>query len=854
MKLRHGCNVKFLGNRLLRSFLSNVFYCILFCVISLSCSVDPLAFIVYPQNPSKLEELAAKEVRRYVYQTTGELLPLVSSDVLPEKNKNYFVIASANTKLLSTSIFDENLKKETEGLGKENFLLKTIQRKKGKICLICGGGDVGTLYGAYDLARHFGVRFYLHGDVIPDVKKSFVMPDLDENEKPLFKLRGILPFHDFPEGPDWWTRNDYKSFLSQLPKLKMNFVGFHTYPEGGLGPEPTVWVGLPQDCNADGTVNFSDATSWHNTQRDPDYDGLYRPEKTGNFSYGGSDVFETDDYGPEVNTPSDFPFPETMEQSNAMINRTGTMLNDVLGYAQKLGIKTCVGTEAPLNIPQVVDERLKELGKDPVDSSTVKELYEGMFKRIMLTYPIDYYWFWGHEGQIKEDAFQKDVLQAVAAKEKLSAPFKLGICGWGWIANNFPSLDKVLPGDMAFSCISGSLGRDFINPNYNKIQRDEKWAISWFEDDPAMISPQLYVGRLLKDASDALQYKCTGLMGLHWRTRILGPNIDAMAQSAWNQVNANSKKNSRVLPVDDFYKDWAVSQFGKEVAKKVSSVFIKLDGKFPRTSRWYRGPGVIVIPKTTWEEEKIKYAFVAEMENLRTQVIGAGNLERFDYWLNQFRYVKAMAQVGCCRRQLDLAMAQINEEEEYSSKLKIAEGKALPLRIKLNKLLGEMYGYLLATLNNSSEMGTIANVEQQSMLRCQLLTFHDDALRKILQKELPAEANPWKEYRGPVRIIVPAKRTLIDSDELLKLKVICLGNEKVKELALYYKGIGKAAFHKVPLTHVARSVYSVSIPPFKNDLEYYIQAKTEEGDLISWPATAPELNHTVLALNNLYIK
>ena len=33
---------------------------------------------------------------------------------------------------------------------------------------IIGGDDIGTLYGAYRYAEHLGVRFYLHGDVVPD--------------------------------------------------------------------------------------------------------------------------------------------------------------------------------------------------------------------------------------------------------------------------------------------------------------------------------------------------------------------------------------------------------------------------------------------------------------------------------------------------------------------------------------------------------------------------------------------------------------------------------------------------------------------------------------------------------------
>ena len=80
---------------------------------------------------------------------------------------------------------------------------------------------------------------------------------MDEIGRPLFDRRGIQPFHDFPEGPDWWGAEAYKAILAQLPKLRMNFFGLHTYPEGGVGPEPLTWIGPPGELNDDGTVQAS---------------------------------------------------------------------------------------------------------------------------------------------------------------------------------------------------------------------------------------------------------------------------------------------------------------------------------------------------------------------------------------------------------------------------------------------------------------------------------------------------------------------------------------------------------------------------------------------------------------------
>ena len=45
-----------------------------------------------------------------------------------------------------------------------------------------------------------------------------------------------------------------RPILAQLPKMRMNFFGLHTYPEGGVGPEPAVWIGPPDEIGEDGQV------------------------------------------------------------------------------------------------------------------------------------------------------------------------------------------------------------------------------------------------------------------------------------------------------------------------------------------------------------------------------------------------------------------------------------------------------------------------------------------------------------------------------------------------------------------------------------------------------------------------
>ena len=89
------------------------------------------------------------------------------------------------------------------------------------------------------------------------------------------------------------------------------------------------------------------------------------------------------------------------------------------------------------------------------------------------------------------------------------------------------------------------------------------------------------------------------------------------------------------MPVEDFYLDFARANFGDTVADPAGQLLAKMDGvHLPQASDWKNGPGDLVPNAAPWSEVKPRYAFVDELAALRPQVNGAGNLERFDYWLN----------------------------------------------------------------------------------------------------------------------------------------------------------------------------------------------------------------------------
>jgi len=969
---------------------------LLSAIVVVSCGVlkkGPI--IIISKDASALEELAAQEVRRYLYLRTGKLLLVEPRSNAADVRHDAIVILEKEH-FLAADFSDLELKPKVEALGAEEYVLKTFPHRRKTVLVVAGGDGAGTLYGAYRLAEKWGVRFYLHGDVVPDAQIPLEIPAVDEAGRPLFRLRGIHPFHDFPEGPDWWNAEEYKAILGQLPKLRMNFFGLHTYPEGHPNAEPTVWIGLPEDSRPDGTVSFSYPSSYQNTLRG---NWGYEATNTGDFHFGASALFESDGFGPEVMGTA-LPEPQTPEESNAVFGRTGVMLRDAFTFGRSLGIKTCVGTEMPLTIPEAVKKRLQEKGLDPRDPAVVQEVYKGLFTRIRQAYPLDYYWLWTDENWTWSDADDKtvqgvvdDARIALAAAAEVQAPFAMATCGWVLgPPSDRPLFDRALPKEVAVSCINREVGKAPVDPMFARIGGRSKWAIPWFEDDPSLTSPQLWAGRMRKDAVDALAYGCDGLLGIHWRTRALAPNIGALAAAAWNQepwgkslssiqeegpvngvyvsfpgkdvagtkeqalyqdirdrvfgyslnvpngtydvvlkfregefkekgrrvfdISLEGKKvtekvdifglvgadraldlrfrkvavedgrleidfadrihyptiagivvegegfskkincgggdfgdyeadwpeTPRYAPVLDFYEDWAAHEFGPEVAVKAAAVFARIDGHLPQLNVW-TGPGGIKPDPRPWEEARKDFEFVDELAALEPRIAGKGNASRFAYWLASFSYMREMARLECLWAEYNTALETLKRLPDEKARTEAAERALLPIRERLVGGLKDLYGFLLATVSNTGELGTVANWEQH--LLPALMHRPGEELGKLLGKDIPSTAQLPRTYDGPPRVIVPTVRTALVRGEALNLKVLILAKEKPAEATLHWRELGEGEYATAPLANVARGVYRVSCPETAKDIEYYVRVWVDNEEVF-FPPSAPLVGQTVV--------
>ncbi len=821
-------------------------------------SLDSLPYIVKPLDESDLSALSAREVRRYIYLRTDQLLEIQSHTELPEDG-NLIVVAEATHPMIER--FDLSI----PGDPSEPYTwIKTIEDDDRMILLITGSSDTLLLNAAYRYAEHLGIFFGLSEDVIPDEKISLTLSGFDEVGRPNFETIGTQPYHDFPSGPDLWRTEEYLHFVSQLPKMGMNFIGIHTYPtynslwdqEGNhqRGPEPNVWIGMEDDFDATtGEVTWSYPAYYAHSRR-PHWIWGFDVHDTGKYHAGARELFPTDGWGTDAmgETP---PMPGDIAASNVVFNEVGSMFNIAFTHAQRMGVQTALGTELPLGvehdgsdtwvrgIPPSLQERLIEKGKDPADPQTVKDLYKGIFSRIMATHPLDYYWLWSYEiwpGDSPEavNSYETDIALALEALNELGNPFQIAHAGWQLGTNDDPAeLDDVFPKEAPFFSLMGSA------TGYDQLSEDRvKWPSTWLEYDRSLGQPELAVDRIHEDAYAAYQIAAEGFITEHWRTRIMSPNIGAMRALSWTYGPSSEAPIAPYVPawpsdfVDQFYLDWATRMFGPEVAEEIAEVFLILEYDMPHPVDWteeqtgdfYMVPGAIIANPVDWAEESQRYEFVETFENLRSSIEGEGNLERFDYWLKSWQSLKLKGEYGSVRFQFEKAM----EENNWES--------ALDYRVRLASLFETIMQKEVEKVSNVSDLGDIMNLEVVNWKQL-MVNKHDDALTEGLGYDLPPEAYPSDIYKGEPFIRVLAPRTQVNTGEALKLDVIAMGTDNP---VLKYRTMGELTWNTIELNPVGRSVYEVNIPAQPNDFEYMI-----ESGMTKTPASANNPNptyHTVV--------
>jgi hypothetical protein len=287
----------------------------------------------------------------------------------------------------------------------------------------------------------------------------------------------------------------------------------------------------------------------------------------------------------------------------------------------------------------------------------------------------------------------------------------------------------------------------------------------------------------------------------------------------------------------------------------MAQIFTALDGvkektirledglaRIPRPVTWINGPGNILVSKSPWDSVKIQYDFVDKMEKLRPEVSGNGNLERFDYWLNQFKYLRSTGELACTLRLYRNAAQQMDKMDQLQKK-DFAHEKLLQI---LKQEVSELYNvhrYLVSTISTWGEIGSITNWQQH------VIPYHIQPQIKEIVK-LTGDSS-WvtdlfpKSLSGLKKLIIPSPQTTMQKGKDFTVKVL-LFNIVNQKPVIHWRILGHKDFQQLDLTQTSRNYWLARIPAVQltDDFEYYISVN--DGIDFIFPASAPLINLAVV--------
>ena len=201
-----------------------------------------------------------------------------------------------------------------------------------------------------------------------------------------------------------------------------------------------------------------------------------------------------------------------------------------------------------------------------------------------------------------------------------------------------------------------------------------------------------------------------------------------------------------------------------------------------------------------------------ELAALRPLVRGASSLERFDYWLETFRYMRAMGELRCASARLRTAVAAMRSAPAADRPPTEGRGRARAAARDGPRSPRASWSTSTAPVSTRGELGTVANWQQHVLPR----VFEQPGPRDRAGPRSRAAGRRSSRSRatvGPERLVVPADRTALEPGEPLRLEAIVIGR-RAGSLGANSRGVrwAPAPGPPLPFELAGRGVWRVSLP------------------------------------------
>ncbi len=725
---------------------------------------------------------------------------------------------------------------------------------RGNILSLTAAGPTALLYSVFDFLERQGAFFGIDGESYPlNASAELRLPPEGASwaATPRFPLRGLLPWPDFLNCITVYNEEDFLAYFEAMLRMRFNLFGMHVY----TGSRQWAESYLSFEFAGAGHLAFLDTTATHRWG--------YLPQRTSRFTMGGADFYDGEVFGAEAARQARDPW-EAAELAR-------NLLRNAFAFARKLGIRTGIGFE-PYQIPDEIwralppevrpaemPERRTAEPRFDIESLTARRLLETRLAQLLEAYPdVDYVWLWEDEQmnwESRRTGIPLSLTPFVQAHDFLRrhAPSKrLVLSGWGGVARHFAYFHERLPGDIVFSCLSDSLGWDPIHEVFGKLEGRERWPIPWLEDDPGMWQAQFHVHRFRRDVDLAAGYGCQGMLGIHWRHRIVDPTAGFFARALWDAT----------LEPARYYQDYAVTQAAGARAGRLARLLDDIDrnrkllssftgefkdghavirqfsGDYNEAFTYWAGydpdPGVIASQKEVLEEFR---ALVAEatspVERERLAYL-AGHVEFL------VPYAEAWTLASAIHRALSKA-AELKKSGDEAGARQLVSTEAVPLWLRL---AGEVRAAMLAfqrIVATRNDLGTLASKHNKFV---RLALFRLPLSLAEYLGEVPEElTRRFAEVTAPdeealARLVVPTRPGLLSPETRVRLNILVIGRTAPQRVTLHWRTLGDSRWRSVAATLAGRRTYQALLGPFPRDAalgEYYVSAQVGAAQLTAPP-------------------